>query len=431
MVFLPPAKSAHPQTGNIFCNNVNKINMLINTDLHIPPSGSNARQCLKKNKSILLREGKALGKGRPYSTNKAARAWYKVKGLFHSDMAPVFICLFLFSLGVIPAQSAWAQDTFTETRYFQGVVRRDMAERVALAAAEQQALKSAVRELAKQPDLQFVHEGNAASVPPLEGLAAKLYGTEILVLGIQGFPPNVQTFVELRLNRPDNLRNDLRIALQQEGALELYALIFAREARLIALYDELAREVLPLPPHAGGGQEIFYTLQGIVRNLDALALLKEALKAYGKSWSNPEEAHVLLSKANNMAQSDPLIRVALAEVLLQLNRPAEAMEHASLAASAEPELARAHDAKGMVFLRQFLPSLAAESFSTAILLAPKNAVYYAHRASAYLIQEETEKMCADFQSACSLGTCEGLQWGQRSGKCSLEESTDEEEKLTE
>lgn len=336
--------------------------------------------------------------------------------------------LFLFSLGAAFPQPAWAQDTFTEARYFQGVVRRDMAERVALAAAEQQAMKAAVRELAKDPDLQFVHEGNAASVPPLEGIAAKLYGTEVLVLGIQGFPPSVQTFVELRLIRPDNLRNDLRLALRQEGALEQYAQVFAREARLIARYDELAREVLPLPPHTGGGQETFYTLQGLVRNLDALALLKEALKAYGKSWLKPEEAHRLLNKAHSMAPSDPLIRVALAEVLLQLNRPAEAMEHAALAASAEPGLARAHDAKGMVFLRQFLPSLAAESFSTAISLEPRNAVYYAHRASAYLIQEEREKMCADFQSACSLGICEGLQWAQRSGKCSFEESGEEEKR---
>lgn len=333
----------------------------------------------------------------------------------------IIACLLLFFFAFsVPPQIAGAQDTFTEARYFQGLVRRDMAERVAVAAAEQQALKSAVRELAKHPDLQFIHEGNASSVPPLEGLAAKLYGTEVLVLGIQGFPPNVQTFAELRLIRPENLRNDLRLALHQQEALELYALAFAREARLITGYDELARELLPLPPHAGSGQEIFFALQGIVRDLDALTLFKEALKDYGKSWSKPVEAHSMLSRAHGMAQSDPLIRVALAEVLLQMNRPAEAMEHASLAVKSEPGFARAHDAKGMVFLRQFLPSLAAASFSTAILLEPQNAGYYAHRAAAYLIQEETEKMCADFQSACSLGNCEGLQRAQRSGRCSFD-----------
>ena len=330
--------------------------------------------------------------------------------------------LVTFLLALLTATPALSQETFTEARYFQGLVRRDMAERVAQAAAEQLAFKNAIRLLAKHPDLGFAPDAGApqeglAAAPPLEGLAAKLYSTEVIVLGMQGFPPNMQAFVEVRLVPPKDLRTALHAALLQPSSLELYTLLLSRRAQIIAEYDTLAAKVLPLNPHNGGGKEDFYALQGLVHNLDALNILQEALKLHELNWTEPEKAYELIRKAQSMAQTDPLLRTALAEVLLQLDRPSEAMEQASLAASASPGFARAHDIKGAIFLRQLLPALAAESFGQAVTLDPGNAAYYVHRASAYLIQEETQAMCADFQSACALGDCEGYQWARRSGKC--------------
>ena len=324
--------------------------------------------------------------------------------------------LILLLLCLFPSPGL-GQETFTESRPFRGLIRRDMAERVAQAAAEQAALVQAMRLLAKQPDLAFIHEGDALAVPTLEGLSARLYVANVTLLGARGFPPNMEAFAEVHLVPPANPREALREALRRPGSLELHSLALSRRATLIAKYDALAQELLPLNPYNGGGQERFFTLQALVRNIDAISLLLEILKQRETSWPNPEKAHAVLLKAHDMAQSDPIIRVALAETLLQLDRPAEAMEQVSPALSAAPGFARAHDLKGVIFLRQMLPALAAESFGKAIELEPKKAEYYVHRASAYLVQEEVEKMCADFQFACSFGDCEGYQWARKAGKC--------------
>ena len=320
-----------------------------------------------------------------------------------------------------PASSAaQATEDFIARRDFRGFVHRDMAERAARTAAELAAMDQALRLLAKEPDLQFANAADTEGVstpPPLDGLARMLFATPVTASGMQGFPPNVHAVVHVRLALPENLRKSLHDALPRQDMLELYGQVLAAQRSLLARYDVLADFLLALHPMDGGGKEQEHVLRSIVNEMAALDIYISTLPLYEQNWDAPQKAQTELQKAHSLAPNNPLILTSLAEVLLQLDRAPAAMEHVGEALRLSPEFARAHDVKGAILLRQRLPVLAAESFGRAVALSPRNAAYRVHRASAYLVLEDEAGMCADFQSACALGDCEGLQWAKSSGKC--------------
>jgi tetratricopeptide (TPR) repeat protein len=328
--------------------------------------------------------------------------------------------LFLL-LALLLVPPAAAADLFLQARPFRGLVRRDTAEKMAVAAARQMAMQAAMRLLVKEPDFSF--EAGGAPLP-LEGLADRIYATEVVALEVQGFPPHMQAAAEVRLIPPKGLRKTLIEALRDPKSLELSALLLARRAELIAGCDLLAERILPLNPHAGEGREDSSRLQSLARNLEALEVYDQALRLHGSGWQRPEQALEALARANDMAPDDPLILLALAEVSLRLDRPAEAMEYAARAETLAPELPQAHDLTGTILLRQGLPALAADAFSRAVSLAPGKAGYLIHRASAHLILEQAEAFCADSRAACALGDCEGYQWARASEKCPARDMED-------
>ena len=311
-------------------------------------------------------------------------------------------------------------EEFIERRDFRGMVRRDMAETAARTAAEVAAMEYASRILAKEPGLNFVNETDEAAPPPpppIDGLARLLFATRVSAFGMQGFPPNVQAVVHVRVSPPEDLRKALQEALCRPDLLELYGAFVAGQRSLVAQYDALAARLLPLTPSDGGGALDLHALQRVVNEFAALEIYKTVLPYYESHWDAPQKAYAELLKAQKLAPQNPLILTALAEVLLQLDRPAAAMEYVCDVLNSAPEFARAHDVKGAIFLRQRMPALAADSFSKAISLSPKNPEYYVHRAAARLVQEDLADMCSDFQSACALGDCEGFQWARGAGKC--------------
>jgi tetratricopeptide (TPR) repeat protein len=321
------------------------------------------------------------------------------------------LCL-LLALLLVP--QAAAEDLFLQARPFRGLVRRDTAEKMAVAAARHMAVQAAMRLLVREPDLSF--EAGGASLP-LEGLAGRIYATEVIALGVQGFPPHMQATAEVRLIPPKPLREALIEALRDPKSLELSALLLARRADLLAGCDLLAGGILPLNPRAGEGLEDSSLLQSLARNLEALDVYDQALRRHGAGWRHPDKALEALARANDLAPDDPLILLALAEVSLRLDRPAEAMEYAAKAASLAPDLPQTHDLTGTILLRQGLPALAAGAFSRAVALAPGQAGYLIHRASAHLILEQTEAFCADSRAACALGDCGEYQWARATEKC--------------
>jgi tetratricopeptide (TPR) repeat protein len=329
------------------------------------------------------------------------------------------------SVGVFPLPALCAPETppdtvMVERRPFRGFVRRDMAERTAKLAANLAAWEQAARLLAKEPDLHFINADNITP-PPLDGLARMLFSTRIEALGMEGFPPHQQAIVKVSLVPPENLRKSLLDALPRQDLLELYAQVTAAQRSLLERYDHLSARLLPLNPATDGGQEENHRLKSIVNELIALDLYIELLPEYNHNWAAPEKAQPQLMKAERLAPNNPLILTALAEIFLQMDRPVSALEYVERALNQTPDFARGHDVKGAILLRKRLPSLAAESFGKAIASAPRNPVYYMHRASAYLVLEEENGMCRDFKSACGLGDCDGLQWAKSVGRCEAEQ----------
>lgn len=322
--------------------------------------------------------------------------------------------------GAIPATQT-EQTEFSARRDFRSLVRRDMAERAARLDAELQAFEQAARILARHPDLQFVGgtgpDGKQSSSIPLDGLALALFSTTTSAVGAEGFPPYLKAVVQLRLVSPDNLRNAIQNALLRPDSLELYAAVLANQRLLLQSYDALADALLSLRHPTDGGKEEMHRLQSIIHEIKALEVYLALLPTYGQSWSAPHQVSDTLTRAKELSPKNPLILAGLAEALLQLDRPVQALDNVSQAIALNPDFARAYDIKGAALLRQRLPALAAESFGRAIALAPHNPAYHLHRASAYLVQEEEQGMCSDFQQACGLGNCEGLQWAKRLGRC--------------
>ncbi len=351
-------------------------------------------------------------------------------------MAGFHCVLLVFVLAFLPSGESFgagqSPEEFFAVREFRGLVRRDMAERMARTAAELAAIDHATRLLSQEQDLRFLNsqvpqEALAprleppASFPageiPLDALARMLFSTPVEELGVQGFPPDMRAFARIRLLPPEKMREALRNALQTPNALELHERILARQRSLLASYDQLAASLLPLKPSLQGGLEEQYRLQNICNQITALDIYRNLLPEYAQSRISAQTMHKELAKAEGLAPKEPLILTAMADVLLRLDRPAPALARVGEALKSAPDFAAAHDVKGIALLRQHLPVLAAESFSRAVALAPKNKAYRIHRASAYLMLNDEENMCADFKKACALGDCEGLQWARSAEQC--------------
>jgi tetratricopeptide (TPR) repeat protein len=330
-------------------------------------------------------------------------------------------CLFCVKAGAAaPAED----DSVTETRPFRGLVRRDMAECAAGVAAELGVYERAARILAKEPDMHFVGgpeapgpRGGALAQPSLFGAVRMMFSAKLLARGVEGFPPNLLALVRLRLERPGDLRAALLTALTRQDLLELHAQAHESQAFLLEKYDALAAQLLPLDARQHGGMEILHNLQSVVNEMRALTIFLELLPLHAAGGSASQESRDGLLRAEQLAPDNPLILTSLAELHLQLGKAAAALDYVSRALQKNPGYARAHDVRGAVLLRDNLPALAVDAFSRAIALSPRNALYYTHRASAHLIQEEESDMCLDFQNACGLGDCEGLQWAKGAGKC--------------
>ena len=342
--------------------------------------------------------------------------------------------LFLLFLGqplVLPGfgHAAAKEEEFTVRRAFSGLVRRDMAERALRIAAEAEAMDRAVLLLGKEKAFasRAPSSGPGPSQPggeqffpadfPLAGLARAVFGTKLLSVELEGFPPSVQVVARVELGKPDDMASALREALSRRGLVEVYGRVLAARRKLLRSYDALAEPLLPLNPSSDGGMGKAHALRRVCHEMDALEILVRFLPGQDPQWKEPEKVRRELLKAKALAPENALVLTALAEVLLQLDRPVAALEEVGSALRHDSGYARAHDVRGAALLRQRLPGLAAESFGKAIALSPSNSGYLVHRASAYLVLGDEKGMCEDFVSACGLGDCDGLHWARSAGKC--------------
>ena len=335
--------------------------------------------------------------------------------LLATVVASVVIALFFFCIHSAAAEQPVG--VYEGKKAFRGYVRRDMAQRAARLSAELEAYEQSARVLAREPDLRFVSESGGKSGPSLDGLTRMLFVPKLTATGTEGFPPNLLAVVRLRVEAPSPIRPALLEAIKRPDVIEIQDQVHKRLRELAAGYDALAQIILPRRPTEEGGMEEVHALRSIVNEMVAMDRFVALLPLYERRWTDPDKAREGLLLAESLAPNNPLVLTGLAEISLQFDRPLASLEYAGRSLAVAPDFARTHDVQGAALLRQRLPALAAEAFGRAVALSPENSVYYVHRASAYLVLEEEAGMCRDFQRACALGDCEGLQWARGEGRC--------------
>ncbi len=338
----------------------------------------------------------------------------------------ILCCLFWLLLPATHAVSGTAaapQRTlvFEQQRPFQGLIRRETALAAAKVAAELSAIHQAMRSLAREPSLQLATntcKENAQPLPSLPGLARLLYTTRLSVEGISGFPPSAKAVAQVVLVPPTApLRESVIAGLKNQTSLALCSIVFEEQTRLLANYDALAKPLLTVSAETTGKEAELQKIQIIFDKLKALEVYLTLLPQRTSTWNAPQAVEEILLRIHTLDPTSPLILTALAEVNLQLDRPAEALNYANAAISSAPHLYFAYDIKGAALLRQRLPASAAAAFTEALTLSPQNAELYAHRAAAFFVQEEIAAMCSDFRTACALADCTGYQWAKDTAKC--------------
>lgn len=367
---------------------------------------------------------------------RAASLFPTCKG---KDLSPVrLLCLALFCLllpqAVFAESDEPKEDSFVVRKNYGGMVRRDMAMRAVKIAAEAEAVDRGLRLLGREKAFSVAPAQQAGKAQPgaeerrifvgsdlpLDGLARMLFPIGFLRITREGQPPSDRVAAHVRLTIPVDLSESLQKNLNRRDLMEINSRLLYERRRLLTEYDALAEKLLNLDASSEGGKEMAHGLQRICNEMEALEIFAEVLSSLGPQWASPDTARSELEKAHRLAPENALVQVALAETLLQLDRPMAALEHAGDAVKHAPDYARAFDAKGAVQLRQRLPGLAADAFSRAIELSPANSAYRMHRGSAYLLLNNEKGMCEDFDKACNLGDCGGIDWARKMGKCAEE-----------
>ena len=317
------------------------------------------------------------------------------------------------------ATPACAQE-FIGTRPFRGLVRQDLASGAARAAVTIYATEQAMRELAQHPDMQFASASRYTAplgAQELAGLVRMLYTISTTKTEVEGFPPEMHAMVQVGIAPKADFRARLYYAMTHREHLGIYSRIHEQQQQLLEAYDALAPTLLRISQDAMTGKEKLLALQSLVQRLAALEKFEALLPSLTDRWETPAEAQIRLQTFLKVDPQNPLYLTALAETLIQLDRPAEAQAYAAEAVTQQPDYARAHDIYGTILLRRRLPALAAKAFGEAIALAPALAEYRLHRAAAFLVQEEIDGMCQDLHTACVYGQCEQYEWARDIGKC--------------
>lgn len=167
------------------------------------------------------------------------------------------------------------------------------------------------------------------------------------------------------------------------------------------------------------------TLSDVAQHAATLSVLhhyQTLLRQYTTQWANPEATYTQLLTLAQKSPDNPLVQGAIAEVLLQLNKPHEAQLYSDRALANKAHYAYLYDTRGAIFLQLKLPTLATQDFTKAIAIDGHNPLFYLHRADSYLPRNKTAAMCEDFNQACVLGDCSSYQWAFEQQLCDHNEA---------
>lgn len=250
----------------------------------------------------------------------------------------------------------------------------------------------------------------------LRSLAAGLFPVDVVT-------PQISSGQEIRvyLKKPENFTAFSRLAGDAD-TIAINALI------ILEMEDEIAALGEAWPKSIDEARVKTAELEGHASALDTLWQIRQTL-ASGQEYDSADLAS--LAKA---APQSPLVRLLLAEALLEENMPGECVEQADAALDLGLSLAgeqssvwkflrpRLRYARAIAQWRLNHLALAENDLDAALLeaknLPPKNGIKILDARGILKMQRrDLAGMCADFAQACSLGNCQSLARARRMGQC--------------
>ena len=328
---------------------------------------------------------------------------------------PAVLLVLLASFFSLTAQASQFEGNAEHSLLFSRRMPETAARRIARTIAWLDALEKATKAL------------SAASL--VQRGAGGASGRQALVSSV--FTPTVsstskgqQVSVQVRLITPqrtveDRLRNMLHE--QEMLALRVEMLNLEKEktdeARRLIKLSVAFRRTLPGEYAANEARIVL-----LAEQLEALWLLGITLpQREGGCWLDPLAALPILQEAVALDPDYAPLQYLRGEILLQLDRPQDALEGFDKALALNPELAAALYARGLAYLRLQLPTLAERDLSAALARDASHAAWWRGRGALRMLRNEIVPMCEDFAQACARGDCEGLAVARERGLCLAEQ----------
>ena len=211
----------------------------------------------------------------------------------------------------------------------------------------------------------------------------------------------------------------LRQALLDQEGLELRQSLLEQEQLLAAEALDLATRAAKLRRRDGPKGDAMHAMRlaALSEQLDALwdygNLLHQRVRA---RWQAPQEILPLLRKAALHSNFAP-VHCALGEVLLQLDRPQDALAVLDEVLRHKPQAATAHYLRGLAHLRLQTLSLAERDLNLALELDARPAAWWRARGALHMLRNDFAAMCGDFTEACTRGDCEGIALARERQQC--------------
>ncbi len=226
--------------------------------------------------------------------------------------------------------------------------------------------------------------------------------------------PHLEAYVHLELLFP-SFKAGIKTLLAQGSLLQMYNDFLEILQKTVRRGEHILAACTR--NNSTNHNEICKTLPRIAQSLEALWLYYEALHFFDDIWKEPETVRHLLQKSLHLDKRFAGTWTALGEVQLQMDEALYALESLNTALTISPNAARALYIRGLGHLRLQQPVLAVTDFRAALAQEPNNTAWLRASGIAYMMLNDIQSMCQDFEKACALGDCEGLLVTREQGHC--------------
>ena len=322
---------------------------------------------------------------------------------------PAVLLVLLAAFVPLPVQSAQFEGHAEHSLPFGRRVPESVALRVARTAAWLDALDRATDALAQASLVQW----GAGGASDRQALASAVFTPTVCSTS-----KDLQISVQVRLATPQRTVEDrLRKMLHEREMLALRAEMLKLEKEKAEDARRLIKRAVALRRAAPKEERIAL----LAAQLEALWLLGITLpQREGGRWSDPRATLPVLQQAASLDPEYAPLQYLCGELLLQLDRPQDALASFDRALALNPALAGALYARGLAYLRLQLPALAERDLAAALARDASHAAWWRARGALHMIRNEIGPMCEDFAQACARGDCEGLAVARERGVCLAE-----------